>query len=111
MTHSSLNSSTIKFNAGFCAEVHDFDSDQTFSRELICISCKVPAPCPPISGFGQMKEFIIELSTNLREVSQCSEKAPTMAFSLLKTPTSVLTIKNKNLLHYAKLEFKHDNYG
>ena len=30
----------------------------------------------------------IELETNLREVSQCPEKAPTRAFSLLKVVTN-----------------------
>ena len=34
----------------------------------------------------------IELSMGLREVSQCLEKAPTRAFSLLKVPTGTLTI-------------------
>ena len=33
----------------------------------------------------------IELSTNLREVSQCLEKAPTRTFSLLRAPTSPAT--------------------
>ena len=34
----------------------------------------------------------LELSTNLREVSQCLEKATTRAFSLWKAPTSAFTI-------------------
>ena len=43
----------------------------------------------------------VELSTILREVKQCSKK-PLLgrAFSLLKAPTSTLTIKNP-LRHYA----------
>ena len=40
----------------------------------------------------------IELSTNLREVSQCPEKAPTSAVSLLKGPNSSLT---KESINYA----------
>ena len=36
------------------------------------------------------KVNIRELSTNLREVSQCSEKAPTRAFFLLKVRTSCI---------------------
>ena len=36
----------------------------------------------------------LELSTNLREVSQCPEKAPTRTSSLLKAPTCTST---KNL--------------
>ena len=36
--------------------------------------------------------FNLELSTNIREVKQSAEKAPTRAFSLLK-PTSAFTVK------------------
>ena len=40
-----------------------------------------------------------ELSTNLREVSQCPEKAPTR--TLIKAPYSItFTIKNLNLLRH-----------
>ena len=34
----------------------------------------------------------VELSTNLREVPQCSEKAPAMAFSLLKATRCLNTV-------------------
>ena len=34
----------------------------------------------------------VELSASLREVTQCLEKAPTRAFSLLKVPTSAFKI-------------------
>ena len=34
---------------------------------------------------------------------------PTRAFSLLKTPAGAFTIKN--IFHYAKLAFKHNNFG
>ena len=37
----------------------------------------------------------LELATNLREVSQCREKAPNRAISLFKVPTSADTIKNE----------------
>ena len=43
----------------------------------------------------------VELSTNLREVSQCPEKAPTRAFSLLKASICAFTVKN--LLRHYKL--------
>ena len=43
----------------------------------------------------------IELPTNIREVSQCLEKAPTRALSLLKLPNSAFIIKNV-LRHHAK---------
>ena len=43
---------------------------------------------------------------NLREVSQCPEKAPTRVSSLFETPSSAFT--NENLLrHYAKQVFEH----
>ena len=41
-------------------------------------------------------EYRVELSMDVREVSQCPEKAPTRAFSLLKAPSS-RAIKIKNL--------------
>ena len=40
------------------------------------------------------RQEIIELSTNLREVSQCPEKVRNTAFSLLKMSTGTFTIKN-----------------
>ena len=39
----------------------------------------------------------IELSTNLREVSQCQEKTPTSVFSLLKASTSAFIESIKTL--------------
>ena len=36
----------------------------------------------------------LDLLTGRREISQCLEKAPPRAFSLLKTPTSAITIYN-----------------
>ena len=39
-----------------------------------------------------------ELSTNLREVSQCPEKAPTMAYSLLRTYFIMLKGRSRGLL-------------
>ena len=57
-------------------------------------------------GYCNPIAYSVELSTNLREVSQCPNKAPTRAFSSLKVPSS--SFKNKNLLrHYAKQAFKH----
>ena len=57
-------------------------------------------------GYCNPIAYSVELSTKLREVSQCPNKAPTRAFSLLKVPSS--SFKNKNLLrHYAKQAFKH----
>ena len=44
----------------------------------------------------------IELSTNIREVSMFPEKAPTKAFSLLKSPPRAFPIKNL-LRHYASV--------
>ena len=37
--------------------------------------------------------WLIELSTNLPEVSQCPEETPTRAYSLLTVPTGTFTIK------------------
>ena len=49
----------------------------------------------------------VELSTNLREVLQCPEKAPTRAFFLCLLPTSTGTFTIKNILrHYAYWTFK-----
>ena len=36
----------------------------------------------------------VDLSTNIREVPQCQEKATIKAFSLLKAPTNTSTVKN-----------------
>ena len=46
------------------------------------------------AGVGE--QWRVELSTNLRGVSHCSEKVPTRAFTftMLKSPTSAFTIKN-----------------
>ena len=46
--------------------------------------------------------IIVELSTNLQEVSQCPEKAPTRAFSLLKAATTAFTFKTLLIRHFAK---------
>ena len=45
------------------------------------VQCRCPCP--------------VELSTELREVSQSPEMAPTRAFFLLKAPTNTFTIKNQ----------------
>ena len=45
----------------------------------------------------------LELPTNLHEVSQCSEKAPIKAFSLLKAHTSALTLKNLFSFSYSSI--------
>ena len=42
-----------------------------------------------------------ELQTDLREVLQCTEKAPTRAYSWLKVTTTAFTYKTL-LRHYAK---------
>ena len=44
---------------------------------------------------------LVQLSMNLREVSQCPENSLTRVFSWLKAPTSTFTINNL-LRHYAK---------
>ena len=49
----------------------------------------------------------LELPTN--EVSQCSEKSPIKAFSLLKAHTSAFTLKNL-LRDFAKRVFTHTPY-
>ena len=42
---------------------------------------------PPLRQLQLLNHRLgLELSTNLREVSQCPEKAPTMAFPLSKMP-------------------------
>ena len=46
--------------------------------------------------------WTLELSTGLREIAQCPEKAPASAISLFKAPASSFTIKN-TLRHYAKI--------
>ena len=61
-----------------------------------------------LSGHGECTvwpRYSLELSTNIREVSQCPETAPTEALSLFKAPSSAFTIKNL-LRHYAKV-FKY----
>ena len=60
--------------------------------------CASPPPCarhtapgsPDTGGvtISQSRISLLELSTNLREVIQCLEKASTRAFSLLKAPSS-----------------------
>ena len=64
-------------------------------------------PFPVRSGHGDLGLAGpgVELTTDLREVAHCLEKAPTMAFSLLKVPTWAFTSKNL-LRHYAKRVFK-----
>ena len=54
----------------------------------------LPGPC-------SVSLLTVEVSTGLREITQCLEKAPTGAFSLLQGPTSSFTVKNL-LRHYAK---------
>ena len=65
--------------------------------------CPTCLPHPPLSPLLKHWIFISSLfgkslhdlySANLGKVSQCPEKAPTRAFSLLKAPTSAFTIKN-----------------
>ena len=42
----------------------------------------------------------VELSTDLREVSQCLEKATTRAFALLKAPIGTLINKHVNVVKW-----------
>ena len=51
---------------------------------------------------GIMDSWRPELPTNLRKVSQCPEKPPTRAFSLLKAPTRAFTINQLEKLEAAK---------
>ena len=44
----------------------------------------------------------VELSASLREVTQCLEKAPTRAFSLLKVPTSAFTTIDTKLKNWCQ---------
>ena len=61
-------------------------------------------------GAATLEHWSLELSTNLREVSQCPEKTPTTnkAISFLKAPAIAFTIKN---LKTAKLERQHKNHN
>ena len=55
--------------------------------------------------------MLVEISTNLHKVSQCLEKAPTSAFSLLNAQTIAFTTIKNLCWHYAKRtyeQFKHD---
>ena len=65
--------------------------------------CVSPPPCarhtapgsPDTGGvtISQSRISLLELSTNLREVSQCPEEAHTRALSMLKATTHTFTIK------------------
>ena len=115
-------------NAGIRAMMEHLHSNYTFNtswrchKTLLREAARDPSPsaeCPVVKWnlardrappnllvSGVTVSRCPSVSTGLREILHCLERAPTGAFLSLKVPTSGSTVQNL-LIHYAKQVFKH----
>ena len=94
---------TTVTNPGLAAGVGGGTAGGRPSPPAAAARCASPPPCarhtapgsPDTGGvtISQSRISLLELSTNLREVSQCPEEAHTRALSMLKATTHTFTIK------------------